>query len=159
MEAMESIKYCGYQIAKKINEHLVVGSFVPLGDEPEKNPWNKVEKLSRFHLQNPPASSECVFLHIRTPVLEVVFRLQSSPHTPPNLCIHRLTTTNFSITVTKYLMGFEDKTFNYQLLFMLLHTYTFNPPLHDIITDMEKRESVGNADNGVTDYKQKRGIS
>ena len=39
-----------------------------------------------------------------------------------NAILFRLTTTNFSITVTKYSMGFEDKTLNYQLLFMLLHT-------------------------------------
>ena len=39
-----------------------------------------------------------------------------------NAILIRLTTTNFSITVTKYSMGFEGKILNYQLLFMLLHT-------------------------------------
>ena len=52
----------------------------------------------------------------------VVYLLQIWFNCSINAILIRLTTTNFSITVTKYSMGFEGKILNYQLLFMLLRT-------------------------------------
>ena len=52
----------------------------------------------------------------------LVYLLQIWFNCSINAILIRLTTTNFSITVTKYSMGFEGKILNYQLLFMLLHT-------------------------------------